>query len=96
MKFITIRDFRSNSARIQRELPKEREMILTSNGKPIAILSAVSEDNIEGAIATIRRARSIEAVTAMQTQSLKANKDKISLNEIDEEITVVRKKRKSR
>lgn len=96
MKFITIRDFRSNSARIQRELPKEREMILTSNGKPIAILSAVSEDNIEDTIATIRRARSIEAITAMQTQSLKAGKDKISPDEINEEITAVRKKRKVR
>ena len=39
MRFITIRDLRSKSAQIQRELPKEKEMVLTSNGKPIAILS---------------------------------------------------------
>lgn len=37
MRFITIRDLRSNSAKIQRELPKEKEMVLTSNGKPITI-----------------------------------------------------------
>ena len=47
MRFVTIRDFRSKSAQIQRELPKEREMVLTSNGKPIAILTATSADRIE-------------------------------------------------
>ena len=81
---------------LQKELPKEREMVLTSNGKPIAIISAVSEEDLEGAITTIRRARSIEAVTAMQTQSLETGKDKMGMEEIGEEISAVRKRRKGR
>jgi len=96
MKFITIRDFRSKSAKIQRDLPREREMVLTSNGKPIAILSAISEDTLEDSISTIRRARAINAVTAIQTKSFESGKSRMSLKEVNKEIAAVRKRRKAR
>ncbi len=47
MKFIAVRDFRTRSSKIWQELAEEKELVITSNGKPIAILSAVSEDNLE-------------------------------------------------
>ena len=64
MRFITIRDFRSESAKIQRDLPKEKEMVLTSNGKPIAILTATSPDKIEESLAIIRRLRAMQALNS--------------------------------
>lgn len=96
MRFITIRDLRSKSAQIQRELPKEKEMILTSNGKPIAILSATSADMMEESLAAIRRARAMEAVTYMQTQSMKSGTARMSLDEINREIAAERKSRRAR
>lgn len=91
MRFITIRDLRSKSAQIQRQLPKEKEMILTSNGKPIAILSATSGDTLEKSLAMIRRARAMAAVTYIQMQSVKLGTDRLLLDEINKEIAAERK-----
>ena len=96
MRFITIRDLRSKMTDIQRELPKEKEMVLTSNGKPIAILTATSPDKIEESLTIIRRLRAMEAVNDMQRRSVKAGTDRMSLEEINKEISAVRKERQAR
>lgn len=93
MKFITIRDLRAKSKQIQNDLPKFREMILTSNGKPIAIMTAISEESLEDSLAAIRRARAISAVTGLQLQSVKSGKYMMRTREIEDEIREVRSKR---
>ena len=42
MRFVSVRDLRGNSAQVWRLLADEKEMVITSNGKPVAILSSVS------------------------------------------------------
>lgn len=96
MRFVTIRDLRNKSAQIQQQLPKEKEMILTSNGKPIAILSAVSGDTLEETLTAIRRARAMEAVTYLQTRSVELGTNRTSLEEINKEIAAERKSRRAR
>lgn len=96
MKFITIRDFRSKSAKIQKELPEEREMVLTSNGKPVAILTAVSEGDLEESLALIRKARALAAVISMQESAREVGADRMSLNEINKEIAAARKERRKK
>ena len=93
MRFVSVRDLRGKSAEIWKELSKVREMIITSNGKPIAILSAVSEENFEESLSAFRRARAIAAVESMQTASVEAGTDRMSLEEINAEIAAVRRKR---
>ena len=39
MKFITVRDFRTYPKKIWKELLDIQEMIVTNNGKPIALLT---------------------------------------------------------
>lgn len=94
MRFITIRDFRSKSAQIQRQLPEEKEMVLTSNGKPIAILFATTGDSLEESLAIIRRGRAMAAVNYMQKQSVKSGTDRMALDEINKEISAERKRRR--
>jgi len=96
MRFITIRDFRSNSAQIQRDLLKENEMILTSNGKPIAILSATTADGVEKLLNMIRRVRAMEAVDYIQRKSMEKGADRMSLEAINKEIIAVRTKRRTK
>lgn len=96
MRFVTIRDLRSKSVEIQRRLPEEKEMVLTSNGKPIAILFATSSDTLEEELAMIRRAQAMTAVNFMQTQSVKSGADRISLDEINKEINAQRRSRRQR
>jgi prevent-host-death family protein len=93
MKFIGVRDFRNKSSKIWDELNKEKEIIITSNGKPVAILSAVSEGNLEEKLSAFRRARAISAVTALQRNSVQMGTDGISTEDINSEIKAERNKR---
>ncbi len=61
----------------------------TSNGKPVAILSAVSEDNLEKSFATARRARAVAVVEKLQSSSVEAGRDALSLEEINAEVKSV-------
>lgn len=92
MKFLSVRDLRSKSAEVWKGLAAEREMVVTSNGRPIAILSAVSEENLEETLTAIRRSRAVAAVSEIQRRS--AQRDAITPAEIDAEITAVRRARR--
>lgn len=94
MKFISVRDLRGKSAEVWKKLPREREVIVTNNGRPIAILSAVNESNLEESLSAIRQARAAEAVMSLQRRSVEQGTDGISMEEIDTEIRAVREKRK--
>ena len=93
MKFVSVRDLRGKSAEVWRELPEEREMIITSNGRPIAILAAVSESNLEESLAAFRKARAVDAVALMQRKSAARGTDSLTQQEIDAEIAAVRERR---
>ena len=93
MKFISVRDFRTSSANIWKTLPKEQEMVITNNGKPVALLMPVSDVSLEENLSAIRRARAISAVKLIQQQSVKNKTDKMTLREIDNEIMQARKER---
>jgi antitoxin (DNA-binding transcriptional repressor) of toxin-antitoxin stability system len=93
MKFISVRDLRGKSAEVWKNLPTEREVIVTSNGRPIAILSAVNESSLEESLSAFRQARAVEAVMSLQRQSIVQGTDRITMEEIDAEIKTVREKR---
>ena len=93
MKFVSIRDLRGKSAEVWKKLPGEGEMIITRNGRPIAILAAVNESNLEESLSAFRQARAVEAVASLQRRSVEQGIDRISMDEIDAEIKAVRKKR---
>ncbi len=94
MKFITVRELRGRSGQVWNKLARERDIILTSNGKPIAILSAVSEETLEESLTAVRRARAVAAVEQLQRQSVRVGTDKLSPAEIADEIRASRKARR--
>jgi prevent-host-death family protein len=93
MRFVSVRDLRGKSAEIWRALPGERELVITSNGRPVAILAAVDESNLEESLAAFRRARAVDAVAALQQRSVMVGTDRLSMDEIDTEIKAVRSQR---
>ena len=95
MQFMTIRDLRGKSGEIQKRLPEEKEMVLTSNGKHIGILISTSPDRMEESLSMIRRLQAMEAVNRMQRRSVEAGTDRMSLKEINEEIAGARKERRA-
>ena len=93
MQFVNVRDFRSKSAEIWKKLSGQNDIVITLNGKPIAILAGVSENSLEESLSAIRRARAMQAVEAMQSRSRRLQTDRIGMNEINAEIKAVRKAR---
>jgi antitoxin (DNA-binding transcriptional repressor) of toxin-antitoxin stability system len=94
MKFVSVRDLRGKSADIWRDLPDEREMVITSNGRPVAILAAVNESNLEESLAAFRQNRSIDAVASMQRRSASRGVDSLTAEDVEAEIAAVREARR--
>ena len=94
MKFLSVRDLRGDSARVWRELRKEKEMVVTSNGRPVAVLSSVDEGNLEQSLSAWRQARATQAIVGLQRESADKRTDKLSMNDIDAEIKNARKARR--
>jgi hypothetical protein len=94
MKFLSVRDLRGKSAQVWKDLPEKREMVVTSNGRSVAILAAITESTLEEALSAFRQARAVETVVSLQRKSARQGTDKISMEEINTEIKAVRKKRR--
>jgi len=93
MKFLSVRDLKTKSSQVWKELAGQKEMIVTSNGRPIALLSSINENNLEQVLTAFRRARATNAVASIQYESTQKGTDKISMDEINAEIGAVRSKR---
>jgi len=93
MKIVSVRDLRNRAAQVWKELPAEREMVITNNGRPVAILAAINESTLEESLSAFRKARAIEAVASLQRQSVSRGASNMSLEEINAEIRAARRKR---
>jgi antitoxin (DNA-binding transcriptional repressor) of toxin-antitoxin stability system len=93
MRFVTVRDFRTRPAAIWEELPGIGEIVITNNGRPIALLTPVSDATLEEDLAVVRRARALQAVERMRRLSLERGNDTMPIMEIDYEIAAARRSR---
>jgi antitoxin (DNA-binding transcriptional repressor) of toxin-antitoxin stability system len=96
MKFVTIRDFRNQTARIREDLSVEHEIVVTANGKPIAILAHVDEESFEERLEALRRERVQRMLNRIRNQSEASGVDRMSMKEIDTEITKARRERRAK
>ncbi len=95
MNFVSVREFRTNPAKIWEKLKKEMEIIITSNGKPIAVLNPIYDNDIESTLEVIRRVKAIKAVESLQEDSVRKGLDKLTGEEIDEIVKKARQERKT-
>ena len=95
MKFLSVRDLKGKSARVWKDLEGEKEMVITSNGRPIALLSAVNEQNLEEQLQILRRTRAVQALASVQRESVKKGTDRLTRAEIEREIVAARKEMKN-
>ena len=94
MRFVSVRDLRTRIRQVWKELETGKELIITSNGRPVAILTGVNKENFERTLRDLRRARALRAVEEMQRASVQAGLDKMTHEEIETEIQEARKTRK--
>lgn len=90
MKLINSRDLRQKSGEVWKNIATE-DYIVTSNGKPIAILTA-AEDDPEIQLRAIRRARAEIALYSTQKEASDSGLDHLTDQEIAAEINTVRQR----
>jgi antitoxin (DNA-binding transcriptional repressor) of toxin-antitoxin stability system len=90
MKLINSRDLKQKTSDAWRLLGKEGELVVTSHGKPIALITNITEGDIEPTIRALRRAKAQVAVSNMRRKAKKAGLEKMTEEEIEAEIKAVR------
>ncbi len=93
MRFVSVSELCGQSADVWKTLAKEKDLVVTSNGKPIALLWAVSDENLKESLCSLRRFRGQAAATAMQQASVRAGTDRRPLKDINAEINATRRQR---
>ena len=93
MEFVSVRELRSRSAAVWSSLAREKDLVVTSNGKPIAVLSATTASTLEASLAALRQARAQLAVSAMQQRARETGADRMTLEDVNAEIDAVRRNR---
>lgn len=94
MNFYSVRDLRTHPKEIWKKLSETREIIITNNGKPTALMIEVDEENVEDVLNSLRQAMAMRALNKIRMQAKEAGLDKMSIEEIEEEIKAARKERK--
>lgn len=95
MRFVTVRDLRGKTSDLWKQLEQERELVVTSNGKPIAILSATDEESFEQCLWTLRRSRAGDALARLQRDAAKRRLTGLTSEEVAAEIQRSRAQRKT-
>lgn len=96
MRFVTVREFRGNTASVRKRLETEREIVLTSNGKPFAMLTPLEPDTVEEELAAVRQARARVAIDRMRDSARQAGLDKMPMDEVIKLVAKARRNRRSR
>ena len=94
MKFVTVRELRSNTARLRKDLKKDREIVVTANGRPFALMTPLGPDTVEEEVLAIRRARAQAALSRTRTKAKADGLNRMAISEIDAVIASVRRKRR--
>jgi len=93
MKFVTVRDFRVRPGVVWKNLEENEEVVITSSGKPIALLTSISDVDFDEKLRVLRRTKAELAVSRMRKTALKRGLSNLSKKEIESEISATRRTR---
>ena len=91
MKFVSVRELRLKPGEVWKAAKAEKDLVITANGRPIAILTGVDEDTFEEELATIQRARALTALDRLHRVYVQKGTHAMSKKEIQVEIDEVRR-----
>lgn len=93
MRFVSVRELRSRSAKILGEIGTT-DVVVTSNGAPIAVLTPVTADSLDLVLRAQRQARAILAMVDLQSSAARQGLDRMTDEEITAEVDAARRERK--
>ena len=93
MKFVPTRALRINPAQVWSLLDKEKDLVITSNGRPVGVLTIADEDSLEDVLMTLRQARAQAAVADIRRLAVARGLDRLTERQVQD---VIQKSRKTR
>lgn len=96
MDFVTVREFHTQPAKVWKKLKAGKDIVVTRNGKPFALLTHTEADRVEENLRAIRAARFATALRETQRIAKQKGLDRMTIKEINAEIAAVRKAREKR
>ena len=90
MQFVPYRLIRNQPTKLREQLKQEGELVLTSNGEPMALLVHIEPGQVEEALLLVAQLRAQQAVSAIRKEAQEKGLDRISAEQIEEEIQAVR------
>lgn len=90
MKFVSSRDLRINPGAVWKRLRQEKDLVITSNGKPVGVLTFADEDSLEDVLTTLRQGRALSATARIRQRATGKGLDRLSDNDIE---TVIQRSR---
>ena len=93
MTFVSIRDMRTRPGEVWQQLQHEGDLIVTSSGRPFALMISAEGEDVEELLLALRRARAQLAVARMRKQASSTGLEHMALDEINAEIRQTRTER---
>lgn len=88
MNFYTVRDLRTTPKTIWENLSSDGEVVITNNGRPMAVLFDISDGSFEETVKAVRQAKAMIAFNSMRAKA--AAKGYMSEEDIESEIAAAR------
>jgi PHD/YefM family antitoxin component YafN of YafNO toxin-antitoxin module len=96
MKFVPTRALRINPSEVWRLLGQERDLVITSNGKPVGVLTLADEDSLEDVLATLRQGRAQAALAEIRRVAAGRGLHRLTQRRVQEIVQKTRKPRQRR
>ena len=94
MRFITVRQFRASTAKAWRDLKKEQQLVVTSRGKPMAVIVPTDERKLGDTLLAIQQQQAIQAVAAIRHHARRKGLSKLTNAQINDIVTAARREKR--
>lgn len=96
MDFVTVRELRAESGKVWDKIAAGEEIVITRNGKPFAIMAPTQPAEVEDKLRALRAAGFGRLLAEQHKRSVALGLDKMTLDEINDEIALARKDMRKR
>lgn len=96
MSTISVSDLKKKPAKQWPALASNDNVVITSNGRPIAVLLQIGAASVESTRALVRSVRALQAQSALQQAAAASGAAELSMSDIEAEIAATRRARRRR
>jgi len=94
--FVSFRELRTSTSKINEMLNDDGKIIITNNGKPKALMINISDVNFEETLSIINQVKLTRAINNIRAAAQHSGAAEMTINEINDEIAQSRKERRER